>query len=43
MIEVRKRRFHDRVVNKRKVRESAKHRANKAKEITRLKKLGLSA
>lgn len=43
VLEVRKRRFHDRVVNKRKVRVSAKHRATKAKEISRLKKLGLSA
>lgn len=43
ILEVRKRRFHGRVVNKRKVRISAKHRATRAAEISRLKKLGLSA
>jgi len=43
VLEVRKRRFYGRVVNRRKVRVSAGHRAAKAKEIVRLKKLGLSA
>lgn len=43
VLEVRKRRFHGRTDNKRSVRGSAKHRATRAKEISRLKKLGLSA
>ena len=43
ILEVRKRRFYGRTVNKRKVRVSAMHRADRAKEISRLKKLGLSA
>lgn len=43
VLEVRKRRFHDRTPNKQSVRGSAKHRAVRAKEISRLKKLGLSA
>jgi ribosomal protein S21 len=43
ILEVRKRRFHGRTPNKRSVRGSATHRATRAKEISRLKKLGLSA
>ncbi|MDO8504629.1 MAG: 30S ribosomal protein S21 [Candidatus Liptonbacteria bacterium] len=43
ILEVRKRRFYSRVVNRRKVQVSANHRATRAKEIVRLKKLGLSA
>jgi ribosomal protein S21 len=43
LVEVRKRRFYSKDANKRSVRGSAKHRAGKAKEIGRLKKLGLSS
>lgn len=43
ILEVRKRRFHGRTANKQSVRGSAEHRATRAKEISRLKKLGLSA
>ncbi len=43
LIEVRKRRFYSKDANKRSVRGSAKHRGDKAKEIGRLKKLGLSS
>jgi ribosomal protein S21 len=42
LTEVRKRRFRDRSVNRRKRRLSAIYRTAKRREIARLKKLGLS-
>ena len=41
MKEVRKRRFHGRAVNKTKMAVSAKYRANKAKELSDQRKLGV--
>lgn len=43
MAELRKRRFHDRTVNRRKRKLSAIYRSKKRGEMSKLKKLGVSS